>query len=84
LHFGISSAALLQDASDRIPPEKYLDPGRKTLFIFNLKGNGHSADPLYVFGVLQQLHDIMHWGCTAFFILDFPLKKFRFLGAQSF
>ena len=29
------SVALLQDATDLIPPEKFLDFGRKTLFIFN-------------------------------------------------
>ena len=47
------SVALLQDAADLIPPEKYLDSGRKTLFIFNIKCYTiHSADPLYVFGVL--------------------------------
>ena len=45
--------ALLQDAADLIPPEKLLDSGRKTLFIFNIKCyTTHSADPLYVFGVL--------------------------------
>ena len=47
------SVALLQDAADLIPPEKILDSGRKTLFIFNIKCyTVHSADPLYVFGVL--------------------------------
>ena len=47
------SVALLQNAADLIPSEKFLDSGRKTLFIFNIKCyNVHSADPLYVFGVL--------------------------------
>ena len=45
--------ALLQNAADLIPPEKFLDSGRKTLFIFYIKCyTVHSADPLYVFGVL--------------------------------
>ena len=47
------SVALFQNAADLIPPEKFLDSGRKTLFIFNIKCyTVHSADPLYVFGVL--------------------------------
>ena len=47
------SVASLQNAADLIPPEKFLDSGRKTLFIFNIKCyTVHSADPLYVFGVL--------------------------------
>ena len=47
------SVALLQDAADLIPPEKFLDSGRKTLFIFDIKCyTVHGADPLYVFGVL--------------------------------
>ena len=47
------SVAPLQNAADLIPPEKILDSGRKTLFIFCSKCyTVHSADPLYVFGVL--------------------------------
>ena len=47
------SVALLQDAADLIPPEKFLNFGRKTLFIFNIKCyTVHSADLMYVFGVL--------------------------------
>ena len=47
------SVALLQNAADLIPPEKILDSGRKTLFIFNIKCyTVHSADLVYVFGVL--------------------------------
>ena len=47
------SVAPLQNAADLIPPEKILDSGRKTLFIFNIECyTVHSADPLYVFGVL--------------------------------
>ena len=47
------SVALLQKAADLIPSEKILDSGRKTLFIFNIKCYTiHSADLMYVFGVL--------------------------------
>ena len=47
------SVALLQNAADLILPEKFLDSGRKTLFIFNIKCyTVHSADLVYVFGVL--------------------------------
>lgn len=47
------SVALLQNAADLISFEKTLNSGRKTLFIFNIKCyTVHSADPLYVFGVL--------------------------------
>ena len=47
------SVALLQNVADLIPPEKFLDSGRKTLFIFNIKCyTVHGTDPLYVFGVL--------------------------------
>ena len=47
------SVALLQNAADLISFEKNLDSGRKTLFIFDIKCyTVHSADPLYVFGVL--------------------------------
>lgn len=50
---GTVSVALLQDTADLIPPEEFLDPGRKTLFIFNIKCDTvHSADLMYVFGVL--------------------------------
>ena len=47
------SVALLQNAADLILSEEFLDSGRKTLFIFNIKCyTVHSADPLYVFGIL--------------------------------
>ena len=47
------SVALLQNAANLIPSEKFLDSGRKTLFIFNIKCyTVHSADLVYVFGVL--------------------------------
>ena len=47
------SVALLQNVADLIPPEKFLNSGRKTLFIFNIKCyTVHSADLVYVFGVL--------------------------------
>ncbi|MCI7725882.1 MAG: hypothetical protein MSH58_01885 [Clostridiales bacterium] len=47
------SVALLQNAANLIPSEKFLDSGRKTLFIFNIKYyTVHSADLMYVFGVL--------------------------------
>ena len=43
----------LSNFRDLISFEKNLDSGRKMLFIFNIKCyTVHSADPLYVFGVL--------------------------------
>ena len=53
------------------------------LFIFNIKCyTVHSADPLYVFGVLLRLHYTIHWVCTSFLFRKSGQKVWIFRGAK--
>ena len=77
------SVALLQDATDLIPPEKFLDFGRKTLFIFNINAILFIVQTSCMCLVFCSDYIIPYIGSVLLFYFAFSIKQFGFLGVRS-